>query len=164
MFVFVSRERQVMWLRAVTMPKTWPGFHSSHMWMKTNSRALRHMHVRLFLLSLFFILMNQCIFLTRISDTQISLICWTTMRCLLECQRRSLRRSFRRTGSSLIQSWRQMWWRCSVTSREGEKALSTKRRHTDPAQPLFTLLVKIKHVDTFDIYTETGLTTMEFKT
>lgn len=93
-------------------------------------------------------------FLTSISNTQISLTCWTTMRCLLEYQRRWLRRSFRRTGSSLIQSWRQMWWRCSKTSREEEKALSTNRQPTDPAQPLFTLLVKIKHVDTCDIYTE----------
>lgn len=41
----VYRERQVMWLRAVTMPETGPGLRSSHTSTKTNSRALRHMHV-----------------------------------------------------------------------------------------------------------------------
>lgn len=154
MFVFVSRERQATWLRAATAPETGPDIRSTHMWTKTNSRALRRMHVRFFWLSLFFILTNQCTSLTSISNTQISLTCWTTMRCLLEYRRRWRRRSFRRTGSSLIQSWRQMWWRCSKTSREEEKALSTNRQPTDPAQPLFTLMVKIKHVDTCDIYTE----------
>lgn len=153
-FVFVSRGRQVMWPRAATVPGTGLGLHSSHMWMKTNSRALRHMHVRIFLVCLFFILINLRAFSTSISNTQTSLTCWTTMRRLLEYQRQSLRRSFRRTGSSLIQWWRQIWWRCSKTSREGETALSTKRRDTDPAQPLFTLLVKIRHASTFDIYSE----------
>lgn len=65
MFVFVSRERQVTWLRAATAPETGPEIHSSHMWTKTNSRALRRIHVGFFWLSLFFILTNQCTFLNK---------------------------------------------------------------------------------------------------
>lgn len=64
--------------------------------------------------SLFFgLLIKPRAFLTSVSGPQTSLTCWTTMRCPLECQRRSHQRSFRRTGSSLIPSWRPMWWRCS---------------------------------------------------
>lgn len=98
-----------MWPRAATGPETGPGPRSSPMLMKTNSRALRHMHVSLFFFGL---LIKPRAFLTSISLPQTSLTCWTTMRCPLECQRRSLQRSFRRTGSSLIPSWRPMWWRC----------------------------------------------------
>lgn len=90
--------------------------------------------------SLSFTHVNPCAFLTSVSNPQVSLTCWTTMRCPLEYQRRSPRRSFRRTGSLLMLSWRPTWWRCSKTSGGGEKALSTNTRHTDPAQPLFTLL------------------------
>ncbi|XP_078120516.1 uridylate-specific endoribonuclease C-like isoform X2 [Sander vitreus] len=41
---FPSREGQVMWLRAVTMPETTPRLRSSHMSTKTNSRVSRHIY------------------------------------------------------------------------------------------------------------------------
>lgn len=117
--VFIFRGRRVMWLRAVTLPETRPKLHSSHMWMKTNWRVLRHMNVSMSQAYKGFL---YCVYLEqqRLNSLmrlrlfiQISSACWTTMRCLQVCQRRSPQKSSKRTSSLSMPSWRQMSWRYS---------------------------------------------------
>ena len=123
--VFVLfRGGQDMWPRAVTMPETEPGLRSSHTSTKTNSRASRHTHVRRTLFMPSFpgshLLDPSDLFYKRVPFhlMQISSTCWTTMRRPQVYRRRWRQRSFKRTGSLSIPSWRLMSWRCSSCERE----------------------------------------------
>lgn len=112
--VFIFRGRQVMWLRAVTLPETRPKLHSSYMSMKKNSRVLRHMNVsmsQVYKCFLYYVYLEQQRLnsLTRLRlFVQISSACWTTMRCPQACQRRSPQKSSKRTSSLSMPSWRRM--------------------------------------------------------